>query len=235
MLVSAARTSPPHGQAPRLMPPSIPADTILRAKFRPSLEQIRSLGVTGDTILHAVQPSTPLEWIQLIILFDQIPRNIFRGEESKVAFTEFDPVAQHIAQAAVAADMHRHPLARYRIGHRLWITMPFMHSEDRTMHQEAVELVQGMVDDIRNTANIQQDMEDDAGNHRQELIKCKAIISSNIDAALDLCDRQLQFEIKHKVIIDKFGRYPHRNKPLGRQMTTDEQQFLDEGGDTFGS
>ncbi|WOE30939.1 MULTISPECIES: DUF924 family protein [unclassified Acinetobacter] len=36
----------------------------------------------------------------------------------------------------------------------------------------------------------------------------------------------LAFEIKHKVIIDRFGRYPHRNKILGRQSSAEERIFL---------
>ncbi len=36
----------------------------------------------------------------------------------------------------------------------------------------------------------------------------------------------LEFELKHKAIIDKFGRYPHRNKILGRKSTPEELDFL---------
>ena len=36
----------------------------------------------------------------------------------------------------------------------------------------------------------------------------------------------LEFEIKHKAIIDRFGRYPHRNAILGRQSTDEEIAFL---------
>jgi uncharacterized protein (DUF924 family) len=34
----------------------------------------------------------------------------------------------------------------------------------------------------------------------------------------------------HRDVIVRFGRFPHRNKPLGRTTTPDEQAFLDEGG-----
>ncbi|KAL1870689.1 hypothetical protein Daus18300_005009 [Diaporthe australafricana] len=209
-------------------------DQVCSAKFHKSLDQIKSLGITGETILNAVQPSSPLEWIRLVILLDQIPRNIYRGEESSVVFTVFDPIAQHIAQAAIAAGVQRHPLVRYRIGHRLWFNMPFMHSEDRAMHQKAVELIQDTINDVKDTGNPQQDLVDSADNDQKEFLKCKGIIASNRDAAVNLCESQLQFEIKHKDIIDRFGRYPHRNGPLGRRMTTEEQEFLDGGGDTFG-
>ncbi len=36
----------------------------------------------------------------------------------------------------------------------------------------------------------------------------------------------LNFEIKHRNIIQKFGRYPHRNKILGRMSTAEEIEFL---------
>jgi uncharacterized protein (DUF924 family) len=35
---------------------------------------------------------------------------------------------------------------------------------------------------------------------------------------------------RHRDIIRRFGRFPHRNPILGRAMTRDEQRFLDEGG-----
>ena len=35
-----------------------------------------------------------------------------------------------------------------------------------------------------------------------------------------------EFEIKHKNIIDRFGRYPHRNKLLNRTSTAEEIEFL---------
>ena len=40
----------------------------------------------------------------------------------------------------------------------------------------------------------------------------------------------LDFEIKHKEIINKFGRYPHRNKLLGREPTDKEIELLKKPG-----
>ena len=42
-----------------------------------------------------------------------------------------------------------------------------------------------------------------------------------------------QFELKHKVIIDRFGRYPHRNAILGRESSAEEIAFLKEPGSSF--
>ena len=43
----------------------------------------------------------------------------------------------------------------------------------------------------------------------------------------------LEFELKHKAIIDRFGRYPHRNDILGRASTPDEIEFLQQPGSSF--
>ncbi len=43
----------------------------------------------------------------------------------------------------------------------------------------------------------------------------------------------LDFERKHKVIIDRFGRYPHRNALLGRTSTQEEESFLQQPGSSF--
>ncbi len=43
----------------------------------------------------------------------------------------------------------------------------------------------------------------------------------------------LDFELKHKKIIDQFGRYPHRNDLLGRESTKEEMDFLKQPGSSF--
>jgi uncharacterized protein (DUF924 family) len=43
----------------------------------------------------------------------------------------------------------------------------------------------------------------------------------------------LRFELHHKAIIDRFGRYPHRNAILGRSSTAQELAFLSEPGSSF--
>lgn len=39
-----------------------------------------------------------------------------------------------------------------------------------------------------------------------------------------------EWALQHQDIIERFGRFPHRNPALGRQTTAAEQRFLDEGG-----
>ena len=42
-----------------------------------------------------------------------------------------------------------------------------------------------------------------------------------------------KFELKHKAIIDRFGRYPHRNEVLGRPSSAEETEFLTQPGSSF--
>ena len=58
------------------------------------------------------------------------------------------------------------------------------------------------------------------------------------EAAVSLFDQpglesNLAFELKHKTIIDRFGRYPHRNAILGRTSTEEEIAFLQQPGSSF--
>ena len=58
------------------------------------------------------------------------------------------------------------------------------------------------------------------------------------DVALDLfrangLEASLEYEVKHRDIIVRFGRYPHRNEALGRQSTPEELEFLKQPGSGF--
>lgn len=46
-------------------------------------------------------------------------------------------------------------------------------------------------------------------------------------------ENNLDYELKHKAIIERFGRYPHRNDILGRESTPDEIEFLKQPGSSF--
>ncbi len=46
-------------------------------------------------------------------------------------------------------------------------------------------------------------------------------------------EKNLEFEHAHKAIIDRFGRYPHRNAILGRPSSEEEKDFLQQPGSGF--
>ncbi|MDQ0607693.1 uncharacterized protein (DUF924 family) [Variovorax sp. W1I1] len=52
--------------------------------------------------------------------------------------------------------------------------------------------------------------------------------SVELNAALDANTQR--FAVLHRDIVARFGRFPHRNRMLGRSTTAEEQKFLDEGG-----
>ncbi|MDH4571516.1 DUF924 family protein [Salinicola acroporae] len=46
-------------------------------------------------------------------------------------------------------------------------------------------------------------------------------------------ETQLDYEHRHREIIERFGRYPHRNAILGRESTPEEVAFLRQPGSAF--
>ena len=46
-------------------------------------------------------------------------------------------------------------------------------------------------------------------------------------------ENNLDYEFRHRAIIERFGRYPHRNAALGRESTPEEIEFLKTPGSSF--
>ena len=120
--------------------------------------------------------------LALVILLDQFPRNMFRGDALTYSS---DTLAREVARRAIDRG----------VGSRIdpdlleFLYMPFMHSEQLSDQLRCIELFR----EIGNT-------------------------------------EQLKYAEHHTAIIRRFGRFPHRNRMLGRATTPDEQAFLDEGG-----
>lgn len=58
------------------------------------------------------------------------------------------------------------------------------------------------------------------------------------EIAVDLFEKNgnessYDYELKHKRILEQFGRYPHRNRILGRESTEEEIEFLKQPGSGF--
>ncbi len=120
-----------------------------------------------------------------IIVLDQFSRNIYRDDACAFAS---DSLALALSQEAVALNMHEN----WSVDKKSFLYMPFMHSESKAIHMQAVQLFS------------EPGLEDN-----------------------------LKFEHAHKAIIDRFGRYPHRNAILGRQSTPEEITFLQQPGSSF--
>lgn len=200
----------------------------ISAQFQPALEKIIASGASATDILDAVDTSSPLTWLSILLLLDQVPRNCYRGEESKLVFGRFDPLAEETALRAIDAgiptqDSH----VRYRLSYRFWFHLPLMHSENLAVHEKAVQehedTAKDMYDFIRGDASALDEDEK----------RCYTVLSSQQEALDMFLNSTFDFEKKHKVIIERFGRYPHRNAPLGRVPTAEEIDYLENGGETF--
>ena len=191
---------------------------------------------SGADILHALEPLEPTRWLSLIILLDQIPRNCYRGSESSIVFTEFDPVARDIARAAIERGIpDQDPQVRWRFSYRNWFYMPLMHSEALADHELAVQGFQKAVDDVDALASGELSSSaaasGDEGVRRRDAARA---VQAAAESAKTLVRTHLGFEQKHYDIVKRFGRYPHRNKALGRTATEEERAYLENGGETFG-
>jgi uncharacterized protein (DUF924 family) len=153
--------------------------------------------------------------LSLILLLDQMPRNIFRVPATlPLVYNHYDTIAVAIMTSLLSPNStiprpDIHPIYRLSAAHRFWFYMPHMHSESRELHTQLADIL---------TEN------------RRELVEA----GSECEASLQYFDRAAGFEKKHAGIIEQFGRYPHRNEVLGRQPTEEEAKWLEEGGDTFG-
>ena len=120
--------------------------------------------------------------LALIILLDQFTRNMFRGDPKTYAT---DDKALEAARHAVehAYDRELTPYGR------LFVYLPFEHSEDLEDQRFSVELFRGLAAEM---------------------------------GSEDLLD----YAVRHLEIIERFGRFPHRNEILGRATTPEEAEFL---------
>ncbi|PNS14742.1 Enhancer of polycomb-like protein 1 [Sphaceloma murrayae] len=201
-------------------------DAKLSSLFRPALEVLGPGAIDVQTqkswkeetdaaadiarsLLGVVTDSNPEHALALVVLLDQMPRNIFR-EEQAVIYSHYDVLSRSVARAVLSGTRR----ADYAKGikdnfaRRLWFYMPFMHSEWIQDH----DLFSTYLEEAKNDKECNVD-----------------------EQVADTITRQEDFEERHAIIIRQFGRYPYRNEWLGRETTTEEQQWLHGGGERFSS
>lgn len=134
---------------------------------------------------HDDWAKSPLGAVALCILLDQLPRNLFRGTPR--AFAN-DPKALAVAKAAVDQGFDRDPALTD--DHRLFLYLPFEHSEDLADQRRCVALHAAGIGDPEYN----------------------------------------DYARRHLAVIERFGRFPHRNAILGRASTPEEEAHLAEHG-----
>lgn len=133
--------------------------------------------------------NTPEGCLALLILLDQVPRNLFRGQPQAFATDEKASAIAHFALQQ-GYDRQLLPVQRW------FIYLPLEHSEDLEDQKRSVELFQQLPDDPEN-------------------------------------QKTLNYAIKHRDVIARFGRFPHRNAILERDSTPAEKEFLQQPGSSF--
>ena len=139
---------------------------------------------------------SPHRLLALVLLLDQIPRNVYRGTAR--AFQQ-DDKALELAQEGMrtGADCALSPIQR------VFLYMPLQHSESTDVQEESVAAFRGLLQEVPD-------------KHRPVFEGC------------------LDFAELHQKIVQRFGRFPHRNHVLGRSSSEAEQSYLDDEGETFG-
>ena len=139
--------------------------------------------------------ATPRGRLALIILLDQLPRNIHRGTPAAFAH---DAQALQLARDGIdlGHDLQLRPIERS------FFYLPFEHAEDPEAQAQAVRLYDALA----------------AGAPPQARERFRVF---------------LDYAVAHKKIIDRFGRFPHRNDILGRDTTDEEASFLKQPGSSF--
>ena len=89
--------------------------------------------------------------LALLILLDQVPRNIFRGTAHQFAT---DPLALAMAEAALAAGHDR----AVEQGLRVFFVLPLEHAEDLALQERAVALLADEAEDIARFARVHRDI-----------------------------------------------------------------------------
>jgi uncharacterized protein (DUF924 family) len=136
--------------------------------------------------------------LALLVLLDQFPRNLYRGDPR--AF------AQDARALAIARDLRGSGRAReLTLTQRMIALLPFEHAEDLAAQAEAMAGFAELVAEARERE----------------------------PASLELMEVALDFARRHQVIIERFGRFPHRNAVLGRASTPEERAFLEQPGSSF--
>ncbi|KAK4443050.1 hypothetical protein QBC34DRAFT_417648 [Podospora aff. communis PSN243] len=206
-------------------------DKVCRDTFGEQLRLMQSGTVTASDLLNTTASLKPLDWLGLILLLDQIPRNCYRGSEAKVAFDVFDPIAIAVTLRAIEQGIPDAPEIRYHAGYRLWFYLPLQHSEKLEIHELSMKEHARIFTDMKDLmASPEEDVVGDA-----KLKQCRKFLLENREAVDKWEDMLVGFARRHMTVIDRFGRYPHRNQALGRESTAEEAKYLAEGGETFSS
>ncbi|WP_429155462.1 DUF924 family protein [Aeromonas media] len=176
-------------QAPLWWGKSSETDALLAHRFG----ELAQAAAEGE-LAHWAE--VPVGRLALILLLDQLPRNLHRG--TPAAFAQ-DARARDLCLRGLSlgADKALSPLAR------VFFYLPLEHAESREQQARSVALFEALA------------AEQGDGQARETF------------------EGFADFARRHQVIVQRFGRFPHRNAVLGRTSTPEEAEFLRQPGSGF--
>lgn len=75
---------------------------------------------------------------------------------------------------------------------------------------------------------------EDPDDQKRSVHLFKALIEDSSAPFKPFAENSWKYAVLHREIIERFGRFPHRNQLLGRDSTEQEKQYLQEDGHRFG-
>lgn len=154
-------------------------DEEIRSKFLDLHDE--ALAGTFDNMIE-----TSNDYLAILILFDQLPRNMFRNTPRAFAT---DDNARIWARKAIENGIDTSQSSPHR---QSFFYLPLEHSEELNDQNESVQLFKNLG-----------------------------------------YDNYTRYAIAHRDVITSFGRFPHRNKILGREPTAEETIYLSKPGAGF--
>lgn len=123
--------------------------------------------------------------LALIVLFDQVPRHLFRDRPRQYATDER-------ARTLAAVFFDRGFPKSFSMLETFYAALPYLHAEDPVKQKQVNPIMHAVARSV-----------------------------GELDFMGDVADR-------YKTVIDRFGRFPHRNAILGRDTTPAEADYLEE-------
>ena len=184
----AADEAAPQRQAKLWWGKSADADAAIASRFGAMVEAAR----TGALDHWRTSPRGTLA---LILLTDQLPRNIFRG--TPAAFAS-DTMAHALCTTGISGgfDLQLTPVER------VFFYLPLEHAESMSAQDRSVAQYTALLEQVPASAK-------------------------------DTFRNYLDYAQRHRSVIDRFGRFPHRNVILGRVSSPEEDAFLKQPGSSF--
>ncbi len=136
------------------------------------------------------------------MLLDQFPRNLFR-KDSAIVYNTYDPLAQNLALYSMGPERK------------------FYEGVNEEWKGNAAALMWFTLPLVHS---------EDLALHKKAEELVKGEMEQTSEEMRRLFQRSLEHGKEHSAVVERFGRYPYRNRVLGRESTEEERRWMEDGG-----